>query len=328
MSAVPDTAQTSVVSLGQAFLEQFLAPLRHFLDDPDVSEICCNEPGGIWVERFGVAGMERYALPALTGPLLQILGRSVAGSTAQAINRKHPLLSAALPTGERIQFVLAPTARSGGGFAIRKQVFRDLSLSDFEKLGAFAQTRMSGGGQGAKAPEVLARAVRARQTILISGGTSTAKTTLLNALAKEIPPHERVVTIEDTPELRLPHANQFTLIASRGDQGEAQVDMQVLLDASLRLRPDRILIGEIRGAEAWTYLDAISSGHPGSLSTVHASSPALAFTRLARMVLRARMGLSREEILEDLRCSIDLVVQLERSESGERVVSELQDLRV
>jgi len=323
----PQAAVHGAEPLREAFLEQFLDPLRQWLDDPDVSEICCNEPGVIWVERFGAAGMERHALPALLGPHLQRLGRCVAGSTAQSISRQRPLLSAALPTGERIQFALSPAASSGGGFAIRKQVFRELSLLDFERLGAFARTRLSGAGQGAKAPEVLAAAVRARQTILISGGTSTAKTTLLNALAKEIPAHERVVTIEDTPELRLPHANQFALIASRGDQGEAQVDMQDLRDASLRLRPDRILIGEIRGAEAWTYLDAISSGHPGSLSTVHASSPALAFTRLARMVLRARMGLTREEILEDLRCAIDLVVQLERSESGERVVSELRDMR-
>jgi type IV secretion system protein VirB11 len=317
----------------RSFLEEFLDPLRKWLDDPDVSEIACNGPGAIWVERAGEIGMTGYAVPELTTQRIVRLGRQVAGSTDQAVNREQPLLSAALPSGERIQFVLPP-ACVGGAFSIRKQVVRDLALEELDALGFFATAH---GGRPAAEEDhlcallekgdwsrLLGEAVRLRRNILISGGTSTAKTTLLNALAKRIPLHERIVTIEDTRELRLAQPNHIALLASRGDQGEARVDMQGLLDATLRLRPDRILLGEIRGAEAWTFLEAISSGHRGSLSTIHADSPELALERLALIVMRAGLGLAKEEILGHLRAVVDLVVQLERTEDGRRRIAEVR----
>jgi type IV secretion system protein VirB11 len=332
------TAQPAVeppLRPARSFLEEFLDPLRGPLEDPDVSEIACNGPGAIWVERAGEVGMTHHAVPELTTQRIVRLGRQVAGASDQAVSREQPLLSAALPSGERIQFVLPP-ACVGGAFSIRKQVVRDLALEELGALGFFAAAH---GGRPRSAAEddqlcallekgdwarLLGEAVRLRRNILISGGTSTAKTTLLNALAKRIPLRERIVTIEDTRELRLAQPNHVALLASRGDQGEARVDMQGLLDATLRLRPDRILLGEIRGSEARTFLDAISSGHRGSLSTIHADSPELALERLAVMVMRAGLGLGKEEILGHVRAVVDLVVQLERTEDGRRRIAEVR----
>jgi len=320
------------------FLKQYLEPLESWLQDEHVSEIICNRPGVVWVERLGHLGLERHAVPQLTPDYLVRFARLIAGSTSQGVNREHPLLSATLPTGERIQFVMPPISASGV-FAIRKQALRDLSLQDFEDLGAFAATQVScedaSGGRGevldllraGSIREALSRAVLERKNILISGATSTAKTTLLNALAKQIPDHEHLVTIEDAAELRIAQPVHTAFVASRGDQGEAAVDMQDLLDSSLRLRPDRILLGEIRGKEAWTFLECLGSGHSGSFSTVHAGSPALAFQRLALIVMRAGLGLERPHILEYLRQVVDLVVQLRRTREGQRVVTEVHLVR-
>ena len=322
--------------MAEAFLEQFLRPFRPWLASPDVSEIALNGPGEVWIERAGQFGMERHVVAVDRHHLIQ-LARQVASFTAQAVNEERPLLSATLPTGERIQFVLPP-ASLAGVLSIRKQVVCDLSLEAYAEQGALASVKVASGHSdvdlGLRALldagqtfEFLRSAVRARKNLLLSGGTSSGKTTLLNALAKEIPAHERIVTIEDTRELRLPHANTVSLVASRGDQGDARVSVQDLLEASLRLRPDRILLGELRGAEAYTFLRAINTGHPGSLSTLHADSPARAFEQLALMVLQAGLGLGRAEILAYVRSVIDVVVQVSRTAEGRRVVSEVEFLR-
>jgi type IV secretion system protein VirB11 len=318
------------------FLEQFLRPFELWLALPDVSEIAVNAPGQVWIERAGQVGMEAHSV-AIDVRHLEQLARQVAAFTAQAVNGETPLLSATLPTGERIQFVLPPASRSGV-LSIRKQVVCDLSLEAYAVSGGLAV--QVGGAAGAevdrelralldagKTLEFLREAVRARKNLLLSGGTSSGKTTLLNALAKEIPRHERIVTIEDTRELRLPHANTVSLVSSRGDQGDARVTVQDLLEASLRLRPDRILLGELRGAEAYTFLRAINTGHPGSLSTLHADSPARAFEQLALMVLQAGLGLGRAEILAYVRSVVDVVVQVARTAEGRRAISEVEFLR-
>jgi type IV secretion system protein VirB11 len=320
------------------FLEQFLRPFAPFLALPDVSEIAMNVPGEVWIERAGRVGMERHALPCVDAAHIAQLARQVAAFTAQAVNGETPLLSATLPSGERIQFVLPP-ASLGGVLSIRKQVVCDLSLDAYLSAG-LAGAKLSGGDCGGGVDDrlralldrgellaFLRTAVHARKNILLSGGTSSGKTTLLNALAKEIPAHERIVTIEDTRELRLSHLNQVCLIASKGDQGDARVTVQDLLEASLRLRPDRILLGELRGAEAYAFLRAINTGHPGSLSTLHADSPARAFEQLALMVLQAGLGLGRAEILAYVRSVIDVVVQVSRTADGRRMVTKVELLR-
>jgi len=322
------------------YLKKFLAPLGEWLQRDDVSELCINEPGAVWVEQHGTLGMTRYAVEALTETHIRQLARQVAGHSKQAVSGVTPLLSAALPSGERVQVVLPPVAPHGGAVAIRKQTVRDMTLQDFVASGAFDEAVVADQRQSEVVdheltklleagdhPGFVSKAIRARKNILISGGTSTGKTTFLNAIAKEIAPHERLITIEDTPEVRLPHENSLTLLASKGGQGEADVDIQALLEASLRLRPDRILLGELRGAEAYTFLRAVNTGHPGSITTLHADSPRGAFEQLALMVLQANLGLGRSEIMAYITAVIDVVIQLKRLDDGRRIVSEVHFAR-
>ena len=300
------------------FLDRALGPLRPWLDDDQVVEICANGPGVVWVERFGQSAMERHDVSELTEQAIRHLAERIAGHSGQSVNEEHPLLSAALPTGERFQGVMPPATTAGGAFAIRKQVIKEMRLDDYRKLGSVKA------GQGAlgatdralcehldagRIEAFIRLAVVSRYSILLSGGTSSGKTTFLNAILKEVPPDERIITIEDTREVRPIQPNYLPLIASRGDQGEARVTVEMLLQASLRLRPDRIFLGEIRGAEAYSFLRAINTGHPGSITTVHADSPAGAFEQLALMVMQAGLGLKREEIIAYIKSVLPIVIQ-------------------
>ncbi|MGZ3306216.1 MAG: CpaF/VirB11 family protein, partial [Asticcacaulis sp.] len=168
----------------------------------------------------------------------------------------------------------------------------------------------------------LRHAVKARRTILISGGTSSGKTTFLNALLKTIPEHERIILVEDTPEIADNHANSLSLVAVKGELGEARITINDLLQASLRLRPDRIIVGEIRGEEANTFLRAINTGHPGSFTTVHANTPQGALEQVALMVLQSGTQLSRLETLSYASSLIDVVVQLAKT-GGERAITDI-----
>ena len=335
MQSEPAASDPIVIEEG-VFLAKFLAPIQPWLDRDDVSEICVNEPGTVWVEQRGALGMERHVVEVMDGRCIANLARQVAARSKQAISAEMPLLSAALPSGERIQVVLPPCAPAGGGFSIRKQLVRDLALDDYVKAGAFEDSKVTDPDrasdvdrrlQGLLAsrdfPAFISEAIKARKNLLVSGGTSTGKTTFLNAISKKIDDHERLVTIEDTPEVELQQPNVFRLLASKGGQGEARVTIQDLLEASLRLRPERILLGELRGAEAYTFLQAVNTGHPGSITTLHADSPAGAFERLALMVMQAGLGLRRDEIMGYVRSVIQAVIQLRRLPGGKRIVSEI-----
>lgn len=317
------------------YVERYLDIFRDWLNDPRVSEICVNRPGEIWVERAGDAVMQRMECAAVTDESLMRLARQVARITAQAVNDDAPLLSAALPTGERIQIVLPPLSRRGIALSIRKQVLRDMDLGDYARAGAFSKTGFIKGGsetpvdaglhrlcETSDIRAFIAAAARDRKNIVISGGTSTGKTTFLNAILKELPPDERIITIEDTPELRPPQLNHLSLIASKGEQGVAKITVQDLLEASLRLRPDRILLGELRGKEAYTFLRAVNTGHPGSLSTVHADTPAGAFEQIGLMVMQANLGLRHDQVMAYIRSIVDIVIQLKRH-NGQRTVSDI-----
>jgi type IV secretion system protein VirB11 len=170
--------------------------------------------------------------------------------------------------------------------------------------------------------EFLRLAIRSRKNIIVSGGTSTGKTTFLNALLKEVPLEERLILIEDTPEIQMDHPNGLGLLAVRGTQGEAQVTTDDLVQASLRMRPDRIILGELRGPEAASFLRAVNTGHPGSITTVHADSPRGAVDQLSLLVLQAGLNLGRAEIAEYVRGIVDVFVQLSRRE-GRRSVSQI-----
>lgn len=313
------------------YLEVYLTPFIEQLGRKDVTDIYVNRPGEIWIETLG-GRTERCDVPELTEALLGRLARQVANITHQGISREHPLLAARLPDGARIQVVAPPATRAGLALAIRKHVSADLGLADYDAMGAFAQTVAGDADPPSTELEALysnrnwlaflKNAVRARKTIVVSGGTSTGKTTFLNALIKEIDASERLVLIEDTPEIVLHHENAVGLVAVRGHQGEAWVTAEDLLTASLRMRPDRIILGELRGSEAFAFLRAANTGHPGSLTTIHADSPARAVEQLALLVLQSSTALRREDIIDHAKASVDIFVQLERV-NGRRRVSQV-----
>jgi type IV secretion system protein VirB11 len=316
------------------YLRSSLAPLAGILARPDVTDIYVNRPGEIWIETVG-GGIERQEDVDLEETALTRLARQVAALTHQGISREHPLLSAILPDGSRIQVVAPPATRGGLMLAIRKHVAQTLELGDYKAAGSFSAT-VAGEllQERALAPNVvelvqagdfaaaLAQAVRARLNILVSGGTSSGKTTFLNALLREIPPDERLITIEDTPELHVGHANHVGLIAVRDSLGEAQVTANDLVSASLRLRPDRIILGELRGVEALAFLRAINSGHPGSMTTIHADSPEGAVEQLVLLALEGGTQLSRADVRHYVTQTIDIYVQLVRA-GGIRTIERL-----
>jgi len=325
---------TAVSASRGVYLDAYLRPLAVWLERPDVTDILINAPGELWVETIG-GETRRFEAPELTETALWRLATQIASMAHQGVNRENPLLAATLPDGARVQIVAPPATRGPMAIAIRKHVVADLSLDDYDAAGAFDTARSVGlhdrSAEDADLEAALSAgdmasflrlAVQRRKNIIVSGGTSTGKTTFLNALVKAIPAHERLVVIEDTPEVRLDHPNSVGLIAVRGSLGEARVSVDDLLQASLRMRPDRIILGELRGAEAYSFLRAVNSGHPGSITTVHADSPSAALDQIALMVMQAGANLSRGEIVEYVGGVVDVAVQLSRRD-GRRRVSEL-----
>ena len=316
----------------RVYLRRYLAPLDEWLSRPDVTDILVNRPGEVWVETVG-GQTSRYDAPQLTETDLARLARQVAGAASQGVNREQPLLSASLPDGARVQIIAPPATRAGLVLAIRKHAIADLSIGDLNRSGLFDPCGRTGGGPRSDADldallaagdfmGFLALAVKRRKTIVLAGGTSSGKTTLLNALVKEIDPAERLVVIEDAPEIRLEHPNAIGLIAVRGEAGEARVGVEDLLQAALRMRPDRIMLGELRGAEAFAYLRAVNTGHPGSITTVHADSPDGAIDQITMLALLSGVEMGWAAIQAYARRVIDVIVQLRRV-NGRRLVSEI-----
>ncbi len=315
-------------------LDTYLRPLKDLFEQDGISEISINRPGEAWVEKYG--DMVHHPLPEFTLDHLMSLGRLVAQSTEQMVSEEKPLLSATLPDGYRIQVVFPPACESGNVvMSIRKQTVLNFDLEQYEAFGAFQSTivrqgeneddiKLRGLLDSGAIREFITQAVLMRKNIIISGGTSTGKTTFMNAVLKKIPVEERIITCEDAREVNLEHLpNRAHLLASRGSQGRANVTTQDLIEACLRLRPDRIIVGELRGAEAFSYLRAINTGHPGSISTLHADSPKLAYEQLILMIMQAGLGITREQIKEYVDTIINVVVQLKRGPKGKRYVSEI-----
>ncbi|MFT3816324.1 MAG: P-type DNA transfer ATPase VirB11 [Rubrivivax sp.] len=311
---------------GSAYLHSYLEPFRPWLSRDEVCEILVNRPGEVWIEVAGAASMERVAAPAIDATLLRRLSEQIARASHQGVSREWPLLAATLPDASRVQVVAPPATRGAHVLAIRRHRVQDVELDAYVGSAAAVPPPAAPAIDPADPIGTLRRAVAARATILISGGTSSGKTTFLNALLRELPAGERVILVEDTPELRLPGANGVGLVAVKGELGEARLTTHDLLQAALRLRPDRIVLGELRGDEAVSFLRAVNTGHPGSFSTIHANSPAGALEQLALMVMQAGLGLSRADTI-DYACSVvDLVVQLGRS-SGRRGIAEIAATR-
>jgi type IV secretion system protein VirB11 len=326
-------------AVGGVYLSAFLEPFAEWLARPDVTDILVNRPGEVWVESV-LGSIERHDAPDVTTLHLTRLAAQIARISKQGVSREHPLLSASLPTGERIQIILPPATRGFVALAIRKHVLTDLTLADYVNTGAMAHTVGAGGNKAFAGKDQALRtllnkgdvaaflhlAVQQRRNIVVSGGTGTGKTTFLNALLKEIPHHERLVLIEDAAEIRLVHENAVGLVAVKGETGQARVDVDDLLQAALRMRPDRIIVGELRGKEAFTFLRAVNTGHPGSVTTLHADTPAGALEQLALMALQTGTAMTHADILAYVRSVVDIIVQLERDQ-GRRQVSEISFLR-
>ena len=309
------------------YLAKALGPLSALLDDPSVIEIAVNPDGMVWVERSGNALMQSSGL-SLAMNDARLLASQLAGP--KRLGSSAPLVTSSRPRGEdvwRVQIVGPPVTIGGYAVSLRRDVLRDVSIKAFDYISAPSTSASKPTGEtspeahleAGRIPEFFAAAIASRWNILVSGGTSSGKTSFLRALLKDIPEDERIVTIEDSREIRSPHPNVVNLIAGDTDTcGPLK-----LLDATLRLRPDRILLGEIRGVEAWSYLEAINTGHDGSISTIHGNSPAAAFERLAFLVMRAGLGLLRTEIVDYARSIIDCVVQLDRRD-GQRRISHIE----
>lgn len=325
-----------------------LASLTEYLDDASVTEIAINRPGEAWIGRQGKRYMERVEIPGLKLELLQTLADVTAHDTAQETSKENPLLSATIPInlkegtpdsergGYRIQIVLPPAVEAKTiAICIRKPAMLELSLSEYNAQGAFnninakhsdeaySNTELKRLQEAGNWEEFFRGAVRSHKNIVISAGTNAGKTTFLNALLKEIPEYERIVTIEDSREIRPQQSNCLHLVYSRGGQGTAKVTAVDLLQASLRLTPDRAIMGELRGEEAYSYLELLNSGHTGSITTIHADSPALMYDRLAQMVMRFGTPLRKEEVIQYAKSLIQVVVQLKRDHSGRRYISEV-----
>jgi type IV secretion system protein VirB11 len=325
--------------VGGVYLSAFLEPFSAWLARPDVTDILVNKAGEVWVESV-TGGIERYHAPDVTTLNLTRLAAQIARISRQGVSREHPLLTASLPSGERIQMVLPPATRGGVALAIRKHVLTDLTLEDYVKTGAMDHTFGAGsnkipGDKDTDLKRALAKgdvanflklAVAQRRNIVVSGGTGTGKTTFLNALLKEVPLNERLVLIEDAAEIRLVHENAIGLVAVKGETGEARVDVESLLQAALRMRPDRIIVGELRGVEAFTFLRAVNTGHPGSVTTLHADTPNGALEQLALMALQTGTAMTHADIMAYVRSVVDVIVQLERQD-GVRQVREIAFLR-
>ncbi len=315
-------------------LEKFLLPLNDIFAQEGVNEISINEPQVAWVEKRGEINKE--VINDMDYTHLKSLSRLVAQATEQVVSEEKPLLSATLPNGYRIQIVFPPACEAGKVImSIRKPSSMSLSLDDYEKMGAFERTitkkvenpldnELERLIEENKIKEFLQKAIINKKNLVISGGTSTGKTTFTNAALRTIPNTERLITVEDAREVVLnDHPNKVHLLASKGGQGRANVSTQDLIECCLRLRPDRIIVGELRGAEAFSFLRAINTGHPGSISTLHADTPHMALEQLKLMVMQAGLGIPPEQILSYIISVVDAVIQLKRGESGKRYVSEV-----
>ena len=286
-----------------------LGPLEPLMRDPDVTEVIANGPRDVYAERAGRLGREPVAFR--DAEHLRIVIERVVGAAGRRVDDACPMVDARLPDGSRVNAVLPPLALDGPLLTIRRFPRDPLTVADLIEAGSLARAQA----------EVLERCVRGRANIAISGGTGTGKTTLLNALAGFIDPGERIVTVEDAAELRLvqPHVARLET-RPPNVEGRGEVTLRALVRNALRMRPDRIIVGEVRGGEALDMLQAMNTGHDGSLTTVHASSPADALRRIETMALMAGLDLPHAAVREQVAAAVDVVVHLGRDRSGARTV--------
>ena len=296
-------------------IRHFLAPIVPFLDDPSVSEIMINNPNEIYIEKNGkvIKTDARFesedAYTAAINNVLQYTGKR--------LTEEHPLQDSRLPDGSRVHVILSPLSRGGTCMNIRK----------FAKIMFDAQHLIELGSWTPEAMEYLRICVMAEKNLLVTGGTSSGKTSLLNVLSSFIPGHQRIVVIEDSAELELQQEHVISLEARSPDRyGRGGVSIRDLFRSSLRLRPDRIIIGECRGGEALEIIQAMTSGHAGSMSTLHADNPLDALSRLETLCMMSDVKMPLYALRAQVASAIDVVVQVTRFPDGRRAVTEIVEV--
>lgn len=317
----------------EATVMTLLLPFFDWIEDPEVTEICVNRPNEVFIEKN--SKWERHDCK-VTVESLEFLARAVATYANQDVSNKKPLLSASLPDGSRMQFILRPAVEDCPSFTMRKPSKSIRPIEDYTKEGLFENIRRSttdlaledhelkGLYDEGKYEEFLRKAVQHRKNIVVAGATGSGKTTFMKSLVNLIPDNERIITIEDVRELFIPQPNAVHLIYSKGGQGVAEVTPKSLLESCLRMKPDRIMLAELRGDECLYYVRNAASGHPGSITSCHAGSPSLAFEQMAIMIQDSQGGanLTFEVIKRLLLLTIDIVVQF-KNEAGQRSISEI-----
>jgi pilus assembly protein CpaF len=304
---------------GQVFREainNFLAPVRHLLEDEKVTEIMINGPREIWVEIAGK--VHKTEAQFQDEDALRAAVNNIAQSVGRTISEAEPRLDARLPNGYRIHAVLPPCSRKGTTVAIRKFATTQMSFKDYVRIGAIS----------VDAAQFLDIAMKLGKNILVSGGTGSGKTTLLSVLCERIPTGQRLIVIEDASELKVEYEHVVFFETRMADEkGRKEVSIRDLLKSSLRLRPDRIIVGEVRGAEAMELIQAMNTGHKGCLGTIHSNSTSDALIRLEALAQGADARISEKALRQQVASAIDLVVQISRYSDGSRRIGEIAEVR-
>lgn len=303
-------------------LDEYLRPIQKYLDDPDLTEICVNRPREIWTE--GREGWRRFDTPDLSFQQCRQLATLIASYNGKAISADKPVLSASLPNGERVQVIIPPACEPNTvSITIRKPSMIDKTLDELDAEGAFNQIEdvtedlkpfeheLLALKNQKRLKEFLDLAVRTHRNILIVGKTGSGKTTITKSLTRSIPEHERLITIEDVHELFLnQHKNKVHLFYARDDEGGSRVTPKQALASCLRMKPDRILLAELRGDEAWEFIKSVNTGHPGSISTMHANGAFEAFEQLTALIKDSRTGehLDTNYIKHRLYTTLDVIL--------------------
>ena len=292
-----------------------LGPLEPLLGDPGISDILVNDKDHVFIERSGVL-QKTDTIFRDNRHLMQIIDRIVS-RVGRRVDESSPMVDARLPDGSRVNAIIPPLALDGPALSIRRFGTGPLAASQLVELKSLSREML----------EMLAAAVRARVSILISGGTGAGKTTFLNMLSQNIPKNERVVTIEDAAELQLASENLVRLETRPPNvEGQGAVRQRQLLINSLRMRPDRIIIGEVRGEEAFDMLQAMNTGHEGSMTTIHANTTRDALTRLESMVAMANLNLPEKAVRQQIASAISLIIQISRLGDGSRKVMSISEI--
>ena len=315
-----------------SYIDAYLKPFAEWLEDPSIVELAINSDGQLWIERNGDAHMGKVEGTIIASQMSKDLAQSIVGDAGAKLSKNKPLVSGKIEYKGRplrIQVAMTPAVENGASLTIRlfskegipdykaEYLFGEAVSLDARRKEKMAKVRTIAEGD---LNEALNQHISMRLNILVSGGTSTGKTTFARYMLKSVGSDERLITIEDALELFPPQENSVCLLSERHPGSPRTTD--ILLQSALRMRPDRIIVGELRGREAITYLEAINTGHGGSISTIHAETAKLAIDRLAIMVLQAGTPLTFAEVKDYIARSIDVIVQLGR-EDGKRGITEL-----